>query len=33
VLRGQGTNGRRFVVTDEAGTVVAEIHFKDTLAE
>jgi len=33
VLRGQGPNGRRFVVTDEAGTVVAEIHFKDTLEE
>ena len=33
VLRGQAPNGRRFVITDEAGTVVAEIHFKDTLEE
>ena len=33
VLRAQAPNGRRFVITDEAGTVVAEIHFKDTLEE
>jgi len=31
VLRGEAPNGRRFVVTDEAGAVVAEIPFKDTM--
>jgi hypothetical protein len=33
VLRGGAPDGRRFVVTDETGTVVAEIPFKDTIEE
>jgi hypothetical protein len=33
VLRGQTPNGRRFVVTDEAGMVIAEIPFKDAMEE
>ena len=33
VLRGQTANGRRFVVTDEAGMVIAEIPFKDAMEE
>ena len=31
LLRGVPPNGRRFVVTDETGAVLAEIPFKDTL--
>jgi hypothetical protein len=33
VLRGGAPNGGRFVVTDETGTAVAEIPFKDTIEE
>jgi hypothetical protein len=33
VLRGQTPNGRRFVVTDEAGMVIAQIPFKDAMEE
>jgi hypothetical protein len=33
VLRGQAPNGRRFVVTDQAGMVIAEIPFKDAMEE
>jgi hypothetical protein len=33
VFRGQTPNGRRIVVTDEAGMVLAEIPFQDAMEE
>ena len=31
VLRGRAVDGRRFVITDEGGTVLTEVSFKETI--
>ena len=31
VLRGRAANGRRFVITDEGGTVLAKVSFNETI--
>ena len=33
VLNGRAANGRRFVITTEGGIVVAEVSFKETIAQ
>ena len=31
VLRGRAADGRRFVITDEGGTILAEVSFRETI--